>query len=211
MDLISKRTARVLGLKRFYTGEPCTRGHDAERTVSEGACVVCKDENWRKWAANNPKDYAQHRRDGYERNREAILASGAKYRVENREKINARNREDARKKRDKAVAVLFERNLARALAGLPPIRKRKEAAALGEKHFYTGKPCRRGHVEVPRATNTGVCQECNREKAREFYAKYPERQRKWQRDNKDKMAGYVRKYQEKKKRQALLDSQANCP
>ncbi len=33
--------ARARGLKRYSTGEPCKRGHVAERYVSSNECVEC--------------------------------------------------------------------------------------------------------------------------------------------------------------------------
>lgn len=39
--IISRRDAQVAGQKRFYTGEPCKRGHTAERFVANGNCVEC--------------------------------------------------------------------------------------------------------------------------------------------------------------------------
>jgi hypothetical protein len=38
---ISRRDAHLQGLKRFYTGEPCKRGHVCERFTSNGNCVRC--------------------------------------------------------------------------------------------------------------------------------------------------------------------------
>lgn len=41
LTVIGRREAQALGKKRFYTGEPCARGHDVERFVSNGGCVDC--------------------------------------------------------------------------------------------------------------------------------------------------------------------------
>lgn len=43
--LISRADAEAKGLKRFYTGKPCSRGHIAERFVTDGSCCACKLEN----------------------------------------------------------------------------------------------------------------------------------------------------------------------
>lgn len=59
---------------------------------------------------------------------------------------------------------------------------RAEARAKGEKQYFTGIPCKQGHI-APRATLTGTCVECtavasknwaanNKDKAREYTAKY---------------------------------------
>lgn len=41
MDVISRYDAETYGLKKFFTGEPCSHGHKAERWVSSGCCVEC--------------------------------------------------------------------------------------------------------------------------------------------------------------------------
>jgi len=41
------------------------------------------------------------------------------------------------------------------------------AKSLGSRHYFTGKPCKRGHVE-PRQTSNGWCIECGREKGRHW-------------------------------------------
>lgn len=55
--------------------------------------------------------------------------------------------------------------------GLP--RTQKEAKAMGVTRYFTGKPCRFGHVAV-RVTASGACHECERERLRRYYAT-PER------------------------------------
>lgn len=43
---ISCFDAKKQGLKRYFTGEPCKRGHVAERTVSNRQCVECYRKNY---------------------------------------------------------------------------------------------------------------------------------------------------------------------
>lgn len=43
-NLIKRKEAFERGLKRFYTGKPCAKGHDAERFVTTGGCVKCNAE-----------------------------------------------------------------------------------------------------------------------------------------------------------------------
>ena len=38
---ITRKEAAKRGLSRFYTGRPCKFGHDAERYVTNGQCVIC--------------------------------------------------------------------------------------------------------------------------------------------------------------------------
>lgn len=48
---------------------------------------------------------------------------------------------------------------------------RREAAERGLKHFYTGKPCKRGH-DSPRFTTTGGCVKCGAFYTREYTKRY---------------------------------------
>lgn len=49
------------------------------------------------------------------------------------------------------------------------IKTRKQAAADGDKLYYTGKPCRKGHDSM-RYTSTGMCFECCRAYNHQFRA-----------------------------------------
>lgn len=40
-------------------------------------------------------------------------------------------------------------------------KNRNEAMLRGKKHYWTGKPCKRGHI-AGRYINNGVCMECRR-------------------------------------------------
>lgn len=51
-EILSRRDALLLGLKRYYTGKPCKYGHDAERFVANGGCVECVQAAWEKWYYN---------------------------------------------------------------------------------------------------------------------------------------------------------------
>lgn len=53
--LISRKDAKAQGLKFFFTGKPCARGHLAPRRVSYGVCLFCARENDAAWKAANPE------------------------------------------------------------------------------------------------------------------------------------------------------------
>jgi hypothetical protein len=63
----------------------------------------------------------------------------------------------------------------------PAILSRKEAEALGLKRFFSGKPCRNGHI-AERSVR-GVCLECRSEWSAKHRAV---RQAAWQAANKDR-------------------------
>lgn len=52
--------AIALNRKRYYTGELCRNGHDAERLVSNGKCVRCESDRMIAYAKTN-KDYAREK------------------------------------------------------------------------------------------------------------------------------------------------------
>jgi hypothetical protein len=43
MKIVSWKEAKARGLKRYFTGEPCKHGHIAERCVSAGDYIECKE------------------------------------------------------------------------------------------------------------------------------------------------------------------------
>jgi predicted nucleic acid-binding Zn ribbon protein len=45
MNLITKQEASALGLTRYRTGQPCSRGHVSDRLTNGGPCVQCMSEN----------------------------------------------------------------------------------------------------------------------------------------------------------------------
>lgn len=47
-EIISRKEAKTLGLKHYFTGKECPNGHISKRTVSSYGCVQCGAE----WAAN---------------------------------------------------------------------------------------------------------------------------------------------------------------
>ena len=49
--LVSREEAKRLGLKRYFTGEPCKHGHVAERFVSSTHCSTCSNWSYENWYA----------------------------------------------------------------------------------------------------------------------------------------------------------------
>jgi hypothetical protein len=45
---ITREVAKARGLKRYFTEQPCARGHVAERFVADGRCVQCNRERHRR-------------------------------------------------------------------------------------------------------------------------------------------------------------------
>lgn len=105
MKVISRAEAKRLGLKRFFTGKPCIRGHVAERVVSNKACVEC--------AAIRDRAYKNANRELLREQAKARYANGADYRREyylkNKEKYKERADRRYREKRDEILALQKQR------------------------------------------------------------------------------------------------------
>ena len=107
-SIISRDEARALGLKRFFTGKPCKRGHVAERWACGGGggeCVECSLENGRKYRAADPERTRENARKWraanlemarerdrlcYAKNKDRILSQKAAKRAANKDEINKR-------------------------------------------------------------------------------------------------------------------------
>lgn len=80
MKTITFSEAKAQGLKRYFTGKPCDKGHISERYTA-GACVKC---------------VSLRKKEQYLVNREAKLTyakiHGTKYRAENKEKVTLKNK-----------------------------------------------------------------------------------------------------------------------
>lgn len=87
--ILPKLTASALGLKRYYTGEPCKNGHINFRFVSTGSCLDCCAASAARRTARNPELERQKNRTWVEKNREKIRSRTASWREQNKEKIRA--------------------------------------------------------------------------------------------------------------------------
>lgn len=50
--VIKRRAAWEAGLTKFYTGRSCSHGHDAQRWVVSGACILCARKAQNEYAAS---------------------------------------------------------------------------------------------------------------------------------------------------------------
>src|SRR5690554_4653718 len=86
MDIISKKEAKERGLKRYFTGVPCNRGHISERRVSNGICVKCAQILKKEWYFKNPGAAAREKMNCVQKNPEKYKNIAKKWRERNREK-----------------------------------------------------------------------------------------------------------------------------
>ena len=89
MNIVSRDEAKLSGLKRYFTGEPCKHGHTSERLVSNGQCVECKSEAY----ANNPEPTRERARQWGRDNPERVRERVAKWDEENPGRANERSRQ----------------------------------------------------------------------------------------------------------------------
>jgi 5-methylcytosine-specific restriction endonuclease McrA len=73
-QIISRKEARLQGLKHYFTGCPCPRGHIAKKFVNSKKCLECSRERTVEFRAKNPEkapEYDRRYRNkiGEERNR----------------------------------------------------------------------------------------------------------------------------------------------
>ena len=74
----TRKEAKAIGAKYYFTGEPCARGHVAPRKT-KGVCTECMKEDWTAdnlRRAERPKTDAAKAagRRYYEKNREVVIA-----------------------------------------------------------------------------------------------------------------------------------------
>ncbi len=113
----SRKEAKELGAKFYFTGEACSRGHIALRKV-KGVCVECMKEDW---AIDNEK-----RKD--KPKSEAAKAAGRRYYEKNRQAVIARAA--ARPNEEKQHHKLnHKRNNPEYYNALTSVRKRRHRAA----------------------------------------------------------------------------------
>ena len=125
--IILSKEAKALGLKHYYTGKLCKRGHLSKRLVSTMSCMKCTKLKTAEWSSKNkerlrylekiayqrdPEKYKERKRAEYAKNPDKYRKKKKRWYVKNRNKaIEYRKRkyleniDDERKKgRERAVA-----------------------------------------------------------------------------------------------------------
>ncbi len=118
MEYSTNRTdAKKAGVKHYFTGKPCTRGHIALRKT-KGVCVECMKEDW---VLDNERRKEQPKS-------EAAKAAGRKYYERNKEMVKARaaSRPSEEKKAHKLKYKEANPELYKALTS---VRKRRHRDA----------------------------------------------------------------------------------
>jgi hypothetical protein len=79
--IITKREAREQGLKWFYTGKPCPKGHVCERYVANSECRKCRDKYWERNKSRLLPGRRKYAREHYRNNLPLHLLRSAKWRA----------------------------------------------------------------------------------------------------------------------------------
>ena len=120
MKIISKKEAEAKGLKRFFTGKPCRRGHVAEKFISNYACAECNTQRcnekreelnaWNRKRNDRRRDYIKkHNQKYYVENKDTILKNNRKYYEENKEWLATKKLEWQRNNKGKVKAIQNKR------------------------------------------------------------------------------------------------------
>jgi len=140
MKLISRKEAKEQGLKRYYTGRSCKRGHIAERLVNGFKCLECDKE----WKINNDDYYKRYRKmnskkavdrakkwakDNPERSKELRTKSNRKHRLEKRDQYLYKRRINYRKNIEK------ERNRNKKYKN----GNREKVNEMARRHYHNNK------------------------------------------------------------------------
>lgn len=66
----TRKEAQAIECKKYFTGEPCKRGHVSPRYTSTRQCITCLKEFAYEWRENNPEKYNQIGRSWLDNNKE---------------------------------------------------------------------------------------------------------------------------------------------
>jgi hypothetical protein len=64
VKIITRTEAELAGLTRYFTGKRCCRGHIAQRGCGNGTCVVCMNEDRRRYSAARRQRLKTRQREG---------------------------------------------------------------------------------------------------------------------------------------------------
>lgn len=63
VEIMSRQDAIARGLKRYFTGVPCQRGHVSEYAVKNGGCLACTKERLACYKMADPEGWKARHRD----------------------------------------------------------------------------------------------------------------------------------------------------
>src|SRR5882762_5561438 len=92
MEIVTLQNARKHGLTRYFTGQPCKRGHLAERGTASRACVECASSWEKNWRKTNPSAARSKDKDRHVKRAEQEREYNKNYRIEHGERLLSKER-----------------------------------------------------------------------------------------------------------------------
>lgn len=86
MNIVTRKQALALGLKRYFTGKPCPHGHVTERQANRGGCMGCDAVKAERRFKANPELVRAANLLWQHNNKEKFKASVSRWGVRNPEK-----------------------------------------------------------------------------------------------------------------------------
>lgn len=156
MEVMTRKEALNKGLKTYFTGKPCPKGHIAKRKVS-GACVECQSVGHKLYRESRKEKLNNNSAKWREENKDRQKELTAKWRKSNPEKYKQHAYKWQNKNPDKVKVIKANRRAAK-LQAIPPwanmeaiaaIYKEARAKGLTVDHIYPlqGKNTCGLHVE----------------------------------------------------------------
>lgn len=115
IHVINRKTAKFLGLKRYFTASPCIKNHISERLTSAGSCITCLRASTKEWAASNPDTKKALLKAWRIANKERVAETNKAYKSSHAEQIKQYEAENIVERRKQALAYR-DRNVDSCLA-----------------------------------------------------------------------------------------------
>lgn len=114
LHIITRKTAKEIGITRYFTGRPCVRGHITFRHAANGGCLACN--LIRKPAKNLPVTTPEQRKAAqelrskrwYAKNKEQVKKQAKQWKADNPEKV--RESESRWRKKTTSKSITFMRD-----------------------------------------------------------------------------------------------------
>ena len=81
MEIVTRKQAKALGLRKYFSGTICKHGHLSARKTSNGECLECvrsynnnRKEKYKNWCSENKASIKKYNKKYYNKNRSKILS-----------------------------------------------------------------------------------------------------------------------------------------
>lgn len=132
--IITWSEARNLGLKRYFPGKPCSKGHLSEKWVLSKCCIACRKENIESHNLFNRIYNAERRKNNPELMRKINRESMRKTREERPEKIKEWNKRftEADPQRIRDYSLKWRKNNPEKVKVMDRNKKARRKNAIGK-------------------------------------------------------------------------------